>query len=422
MKWKNERAEKEGRGNDEKPNLAFMAHTGSGASRDEWVADSGASMHMSPNKVWMNNYEVMSEPIMVKLGNSETLQAIGFGSIRTTVGKLERVYHVPDLSTNLFSIGTATSKDLTVVHLKEAIVIMKDDFEVIRGRYINGISVLDLKVVKDEACAYTAATLPVWHKRLGHVSKDVIRRMIETKAVDGLDVRSENPADKCGDCALAKCKKSGHRSKTTPKADSPGMILHFDTVGPITPASLGRSKYFVLCRDEFSSFRMVECIELKSEAKEFVKRAISKTKIDTKNNVLCIKTDNGTEFVNQDLRQFLNVRGIIHSVSAPYTPQQNGFIERDIRTIVESARASLKEAKLTQEFWAESVHYTTYTLNRVINTRSGNQTPYELWHGTKPNLKNLHQFGEATVILDESRSGKYADKGKNVTFTGYTNG
>ena len=81
-----------------------------------------------------------------------------------------------------------------------------------------------------------------------------------------------------------------------------------------------------------------------------VKQIISKAIIESGRKVRQIVTDNGTEFVNDNLRRFLREDGIQHIVSVPYTPQQNGFIERDIRTIFEAARVILNKSELSKNY------------------------------------------------------------------------
>ncbi|KAK1615052.1 hypothetical protein QYE76_020569 [Lolium multiflorum] len=54
--------------------------------------------------------------------------------------------------------------------------------------------------------------------------------------------------------------------------------------------------------------------------------------------IKAIRTDNGTEFKNYTMQEFVDDEGIKHEFSAPYTPQQNGVVERKNRTIIEMAR------------------------------------------------------------------------------------
>lgn len=113
--------------------------------------------------------------------------------------------------------------------------------------------------------------------------------------------------------------------------------------------------------------------------------------LETDNNVLKITTDNGSEFLSKRLTNFLLDRGIIHHKSSKYTPQQNGKIEREIRTIVEAARTLLNAASLSHVLWPEAIYSACYVLNRSL---ASNQivTHYELWYGIRPNVKNLRIF------------------------------
>ncbi|GKE62311.1 retrovirus-related pol polyprotein from transposon TNT 1-94 [Tanacetum coccineum] len=68
-----------------------------------------------------------------------------------------------------------------------------------------------------------------------------------------------------------------------------------------------------------------------------------------------IKIDNGTEFVNQTLRAYYEEVGMSHQTSVARTPQQNGVVERQNRTLVEVARTMLIFSKAPLHLWAEAV-------------------------------------------------------------------
>nr|GEW22868.1 putative ribonuclease H-like domain-containing protein [Tanacetum cinerariifolium] len=96
--------------------------------------------------------------------------------------------------------------------------------------------------------------------------------------------------------------------------------------------------------------------------------------------------DNGTEFVNQTLRSYYESVGISHETSVARSPQQNGVIERQNRTLVEVARTMLIYAKALLFLWAEAVATACYTKNRSIILRHHGKTPYELLHDRKPDI------------------------------------
>ncbi|GJW71828.1 integrase, catalytic region, zinc finger, CCHC-type containing protein [Tanacetum coccineum] len=68
-----------------------------------------------------------------------------------------------------------------------------------------------------------------------------------------------------------------------------------------------------------------------------------------------IRTDNGTEFVNQTLRSYYESVGISHETSVARSPQQKGVIERRNHTLIEVARTMLIYAKAPLFLWAEAV-------------------------------------------------------------------
>jgi transposase InsO family protein len=65
-----------------------------------------------------------------------------------------------------------------------------------------------------------------------------------------------------------------------------------------------------------------------------------------------VRSDNGTEFKNSQIKGFLEDEGIKHEFSSPYTPQQNGVVERKNRTLLDMAMTMLDEYKTSDRFWA----------------------------------------------------------------------
>jgi transposase InsO family protein len=51
--------------------------------------------------------------------------------------------------------------------------------------------------------------------------------------------------------------------------------------------------------------------------------------------------------------------------SSPYTPQQNGVVERKNRTLLDMARTMLDEYKTPDRFWVEAINTACYSINRL---------------------------------------------------------
>ena len=117
--------------------------------------------------------------------------------------------------------------------------------------------------------------------------------------------------------------------------------------------------------------------------------------------ILAIRSDNGSEFKNYTLEEFLSDEGIEHQYSAPYTPQQNGVAERKNRTLVEMARSMLDEYKSPYNFWSEAINTACHASNRLFLRKILKKTPYELLTGCKPNVKYFRVFGCKCFFLNK---------------------
>src|SRR5690606_15846793 len=126
------------------------------------------------------------------------------------------------------------------------------------------------------------------------------------------------------------------------------------------------------------------------------------------------RCDGGGEFDNAEVKKLLGELGVEHVVCAPYTPEQNGSIERENRTIVESARSSLCSSKLPKTLWAEACATAVYVLNHTGNSSVPNRTPFELWYGRKlSNFNHLRIFGTKCFVYVQKRfRSKFDSKAK----------
>ncbi|GJZ19653.1 putative ribonuclease H-like domain-containing protein [Tanacetum coccineum] len=132
--------------------------------------------------------------------------------------------------------------------------------------------------------------------------------------------------------------------------------------------------------------------------------------------------DNGTEFVNQTLREYYEKVGISHETSVARSPQQNGVVERRNHTLIEAARTMLIYAKAPLFLWAEAVATACYTQICFHDSRRlrHGKTPYELLHNKPPDLSYLHVFGALCYPTNDSENlGKLQPKADIGIFIGY---
>lgn len=412
--------------------VSFMAIQNSLDSfedRSMWVADSGTTHHMTGRKEILANYEEFDVPrsILTANGNASALGQGTFTFIghNQEIAQLEEVWYIPSLKTNLFSLESAMSKGFDVIFdSKDASIKLIREGEIyLYGKKNEGLMFFALTQAytnpQDET-SFLSATSEDWHRRFAHCGQESIKRVMNAKAVTGLTVVSKHKAV-CEPCATAKVVRGAHKGRSTSLASRQCRILHIDTNGPQSTRSIGGNNYFVLSVEEYSSYKHIEFTNDKSNIKHLVKKIVNQVEAETKQRVYYLYTDNGSEFKNEELEVWLTAKGITHCFSAPYTPEQNGLVERAMRTIVEGTRTLLVSSGMNHTLWAQAASCVIYATNRLLATNSDDKTRFKLHFGWKPDVSNLRIFGQSAVIKENQRYKRSKwDGNPIVRFVGYT--
>ena len=106
-----------------------------------------------------------------------------------------------------------------------------------------------------------------------------------------------------------------------------------------------------------------------------------------------LRSDNGREYVSNDLLHIYSKIGIQIQHSVPYTPQQNGVAKRKNRSLKEMTSCMLESKKLAANLWAEAMHASEYIQNRVSHSSMKWNTPFEAYFRHKLDVSNLRVFG-----------------------------
>jgi len=95
-----------------------------------------------------------------------------------------------------------------------------------------------------------------------------------------------------------------------------------------------------------------------------------------------VRSDLSGEYLNNKLKNVYAARGMMHETTAPYTPEQNGKAERLNQTITERARATLQEANLPTNRWAEPIATANYIRFRSPTSGEAKIPVKDIWsHG-----------------------------------------
>ena len=127
-------------------------------------------------------------------------------------------------------------------------------------------------------------------------------------------------------------------------ASSPFELVHFDVWRPAPVMSIDGFRYYVLFVDHFTRFTWLYL--LKSKSKVFSKFIEFKAMVETQFSIKIktLRSDGGGEYTSSAFKSYLLQHGITHQISCPYTPQQNGLVERKHRHLVETTITLLSQA------------------------------------------------------------------------------
>ncbi|GKB05055.1 retrovirus-related pol polyprotein from transposon TNT 1-94 [Tanacetum coccineum] len=355
--------------------------------------DSGCSKHMTGNRSQLMNF-VSKFMGTARFGNDHIARIMGYGDYQLGNVPISRVYYVEGLG--LFSVSQFYDVDLEVAFRKNTCFIRNlEGVDLLSGsRDTNLYTIsLDDMLKTSSICLLSKASKTkswLWHCRLSHLNFGTLNKLAKDGLARGIPRLKFQKDHLCSACALGKSKKSSHQPKAKGTNQEKLYLLHMDLCGPMRVASING------------------------------KRGHHQMEVRLNATVRNVRTDNGTEFVNQTLREFYENVGISHQTSVARTPQQNGIVKRQNQTLVEVALTMLIFSKAQLFLWAEIINTGFYTQNRSLIRHRYNKTPYELMKDKKPGLSFLYVFGSLYYPTNDNEDlGKFNAKADIGIFVGY---
>lgn len=380
--------------------------------QDKWLADSGATSHMCRVKQWFSKYTPYPKPVKCKVGDGNKVDVLGEGEIafstkvdgRATKAILRNVLYIPTLTTNLVSVGALADAGTTTIFDNGKCFLKNNNHVIAEGtRLRDKLYTLNLEVKQPSHKAlYTkeARTMTEWHQTLGHTTKPNIVKLAK-QSRNEMKIIDPNSDIHCSDCPAGKATNSPHPSRET-KVNEVGHRAHMDLSGRINRISINGFQYFLLVKDEHSEYTHAAFLKDKGETWNRLAEIIIKFEEESGREIKRIVSDNGSEFRNENVRILFLKERIVHEFSANYTPQQNGCIERAMRTIVSTARILLASANLDLKLWPEAIESAVYLRNRIPTSRE-DKTPFERYRQRAPKLKHILTFGRSARTQEMGR-------------------
>ncbi|PWA57377.1 copia-type polyprotein [Artemisia annua] len=392
---------------------------------EPWHIDSAASNHMTGEEDLF--VEMETSKGNVTFGDESKAPVKGKGKIliRAKNGShqyISDVYNVPNLKSNILSVRQLLEKNYDIHFKYRSATIRNPEGKLIAKVPMtkNLMFLLNNQHVEPKclkSCLKDHSWL--WHMRYGHLNFGDLKLLSSKGMVKGLD-QIDHPNQVCEGCLLGKHARSSFPKEATSRAKEPLQLIHTDLCGPITPPSHGKNLYFMLLIDDFSRKTWVYFLKEKSQAFEAFKIFKAMVEKEKGLKIKSMRSDRGGEFLSKEFNKFCEDNGIRRFLTASYSPQQNGVVERKNRTILNMVRSMLKIKKMPKEFWTEAVDCAVYLLNRCPSKSLDNKTPQEAWNGMKPTVSHLRVFESiAYVHVPSQRRSKLDDRSEKHVFVGY---
>ncbi|GJT33191.1 retrovirus-related pol polyprotein from transposon TNT 1-94 [Tanacetum coccineum] len=276
-----------------------------------WYLDFGCSKHMTGDRSQLTNF-VHKFLGTVKFNNEQVAKITGY------------------------DLEVAFIKQTCFVHNLEGVDLLSGT----RGTNFYSMSIGDM-MASSPICLLSKATKAkswLWHRHLPHLNFGAINHLARHGLARGLPRLKFEKDHLCSVCAMGKSKKQSHKSKSEDTNQEKLYLLHMDLCGPMGVASVNGKKYILVIVDDYSRYTWVKFLASKDEAPDFIIKFLKMIQVRLNATVRNIRTHNGTDFVNQTLRDYYEQVGVSHETSVAQTPHQNGVVERRNRTLVKAAR------------------------------------------------------------------------------------
>lgn len=394
---------------------------------DGWILDSGATQHVTGDKDFFTSLD-RSYADKIEVANGQLVNVIGKGTGKllftnqegkVTPVELCNVLYAPKVVGNLISIRQLILSDFSVNFSKNFCEIMKNGKQI---GFIHSTGNLYRLYEPHKIHALTEHNdncIHTWHRKMGHRDPEAIKKMYSEGFLDDLNIVDCGIKMSCDTCMKGKLTRLPFPKQSSSESKYPLQLIHTDVCGPMQTMTPSGKRYMVTFIDDYSRYTHIYLLTHKYEVSDALKAYLTLVKNKFDRKVKLIRSDRGGEYLSTHLRKYLVNEGIQTQLTASYSPQQNGVAERKNRTLMEMARCMLIDAGLPNKFWGEAVVTANFIQNRVL-TRQKKLTPYELWNGEKPSVKNFRVFGSKCFVhVPPQKRQKLDNTGIEMIFLGY---
>nr|GFD23044.1 retrovirus-related Pol polyprotein from transposon TNT 1-94 [Tanacetum cinerariifolium] len=179
----------------------------------------------------------------------------------------------------------------------------------------------------------TSSQAWLWHRHLSHLNFDTINLLSKNDIAVGLPKLKFIKDHLCSSCELGKAKRKSFHTKLTPSSKRRLQLLHMDLCGPMRVASINGKRYVLVIVDDYSRYTWTHFLRSKVETPKVLIDFLKLVQRGLQAQARVVRTDKGTEFLNQTLHAYFAAEGIQHQTSVARTPEQNDVVKRWNRTL-----------------------------------------------------------------------------------------
>ncbi|XP_019240598.1 PREDICTED: uncharacterized protein LOC109234812 [Nicotiana attenuata] len=399
------------------------------AKQDRWIIDSDATNHMLSSLDFFTDFIEIpkGEGRKVQLPTAETIRITHLGSSSILNGlPIKIVMYVPQFRYNLLSVSQLTRDIGCFIAFFPSWCVFQDICNgKVKGigKLEEGLYVLYLKQNSNLklpigfitfALVINRINSSLWHKILGHIPLDSLKRLPAFHNKTFVDYKEHCPV-----CPLAKQTRLPFPISNS-RCDVFGDLIHADVWGPLKVPTFDGKRYFLTLVNDFSRYTWICLMNTKDESVVVLRHFISLLRNKFSTTPKTLRTDNGGELFHKQLTALLQSEGIVHQSSYPYTPQQNGIVKRRHRYILDTTRALRFQDELPLKFWGECVLIAVYLINRVPSRILSGKLPFELVFHKNVTLDHLMVFGRLTYVANLKRQHKFSPRAVPAIFLGYS--
>ena len=217
-----------------------------------------------------------------------------------------------------------------------------------------------------------------------------------------LDKSSVNIPIFCESCVHAKAiRKPVPKVREGKRASKFGEEVHSDLWGKAPVQTKAGRKYYITFTDDATRYTYIEFLHAKSDAFQSYKHFEAWCDTQLKVKIKILHCDRGGEYLSDEFSKYLKKCGTTAKLTVHDTPAHNGVAERRNRTIAERMCTLLHASGLPEMLWAEAARHVVWLMNRSSTKAVEGRTPYEAVFGTKPNLKEVREWGEKVWVRTE---------------------